>query len=196
MSWLHRWLHRVRNLFTRSRIDREIAEELAAHLDMRAEDNQTAGMNPDQARRNARLRFGNAVVIHERTGGSRRGTLGPERFWADIRFALRQLRKSPGFAAAAVLALSLGIGASSAIFSVIETILLRPLPFDHQERLVYPYMKARTGGSMPSSVPSYEDERMQLTAFEAMAGYSTLDRINLEAPDSSGSVNSALASRR
>ena len=189
MSWLHRWLHRVRNLFTRSRIDREIAEELAAHLDMRAEDNQTAGMNPDQARRNARLRFGNAVVIHERTAEAD-AALSFERFWADIRFALRQLRKSPGFAAAAVLALSLGIGASSAIFSVIETVLLRPLPFDHQERLVYPYMKARTGGSMPSSVPSYEDERKHLTAFEAMAGYSTLDRINLEAPDSSGSVNS------
>jgi len=103
-------------------------------------------------------------------------------FLQDLRFALRQLRRSPGFALIVVLALSLGIGAASAIFSVIDTILLRPLPFAHQERLVSPFMKSRSGGSLPSSYLSYLDERSQLRTFQAIAGYSTFGRINLEAP--------------
>jgi predicted permease len=98
----------------------------------------------------------------------------------DLRFALRQLRRSPGFALIVVLALSLGIGAASAIFSVVETILLRPLPFAHQERLVSPFMKSRSGGSLPSSYLSYLDERSQLRTFQVLAGYSTFDRMNLE----------------
>ena len=80
-------------------------------------------------------------------------------FVQDLRFALRQLRHSLGFAVIAVLALSLGIGAASAIFSVVDTILLRPLPFAHQERLVFHFMKSRSGGSLPSSYLSYLDER-------------------------------------
>ena len=101
-------------------------------------------------------------------------------FLQDLRFALRQLRHSPGFALIVVLALSLGIGAASAIFSVVDTILLRPLPFAHQERLVSPFMKSRSGGSLPSSYLSYLDERSQLRTFQVLAGYSTFDRMNLE----------------
>jgi predicted permease len=183
------WMNRLRNLWRRREVAREIDEEMAVHLAMRAEDNRAAGMSESAAERDARIRFGSRAAVRERAAEAD-AALGLERFWADVRFALRQLRKSPGFAVAAVLALSLGIGASTAIFSVIETLLLRPLPFDHPERLVYPYMKGRSGGSMPSSVPSYLDERAQLTAFDAMAGYSTLDRINLEIPDASGSVTS------
>jgi hypothetical protein len=99
-----------------------------------------------------------------------------------VRFAARQLVKSPGFAIVVILALSMGIGAASAIFSVLDAVLLRPLPFDHQERLVYSFMKSRQGGSLPSSVLSYYDERAQLKTFDALAGYSTLNRINLEMP--------------
>jgi len=101
-------------------------------------------------------------------------------FLQDLRFTLRQLRRSPGFAMIVVLALSLGIGAASAIFSVVDTILLRPLPFAHQERLVSPFMKSRSGGSLPSSYLSYLDERSQLRTFQVLAGYSTFDRMNLE----------------
>jgi predicted permease len=99
----------------------------------------------------------------------------------DIGYSLRQMRKAPGFALVVVLTLSLGLGAAAAVFSVIDAVLLRPLPFAHQERLVYPFMMAKTGGSLPASYLSYLDERAQLKTFAAMAGYSTLDDINLQA---------------
>lgn len=172
---------RIGNLFSRNKVEREIHRELAAHIQMRIEDNIARGMSVRAARRDALVRFGNPVVMRERTVAADAALL-LESIGADIRFALRQLAKSPGFAAVAVLALSMGIGGASAIFSVIDAVLLRPLPFDHQERLVYPYMKSRHGGSTPSSVPTYLEERAQLKTFAAMAGYSTLDRINLEGP--------------
>jgi len=174
-------VRRIVNLFSRDKVEREIKRELYAHIEMRVEDNIARGMSARDARRDALLRFGNPVVVRERTAAADAALL-LESIYADVRFALRQLAKSPGFAIVAVLALSMGIGAASAIFSVVDAVMLRPLPFDHQERLVLPFMKARTGGSMPSSVPTYLEERAQLKAFAAMAGYSTLDRINLEGP--------------
>src|ERR1700744_6189640 len=172
---------RIANLFRRSQVDREIAEELQAHIEMRTDDNLAAGMTPDEARRDALLRFGNPATMKETTTGADTA-LWLESLWADLRYALRQLRKSPGFALVSVLALSLGIGAASAIFSVIDTILLRPLPFAHQDRLVAPFMKSRSGSSLPASYLSYLDERAQLATFDALAGYSTFDRVNLEGP--------------
>src|SRR5579859_1891100 len=180
-------LGRVTNLFRRARVERGIADEIEAHLAMRAEENMARGMSAREAWRDARVRFGNRQVVRERTVAMD-AALWIESVWADVRFALRQLIKSPGYAVVVVLALSMGIGAASAIFSVIDAVLLRPLPFDHQERLVYPYMKSRHGGSTPSSVPTYLEERAQLKTFDAMAGYSTLDRINLEGPEGAVSL--------
>jgi putative ABC transport system permease protein len=100
----------------------------------------------------------------------------------DLRFALRQLRHSPGFAVVAVLTLSLGIGAATAVFSVIDAVLIRPLQFAHQDRLVFSYMTSRGGSSVPSSYLSYLDERAQLKTFNALAGYSVFTRLNLESP--------------
>jgi predicted permease len=100
----------------------------------------------------------------------------------DIRFALRQLRRSPGFALIVVLTLSLGIGAAAAVFSVIDAVLLRPLPFAHQERLVFPNTTARAGYTQPWSYLSYQDARPQLKTFDALAGYSDYRRTNLEGP--------------
>jgi len=176
---------RVVNLFSRSEVEREIDAELKIHVEMRIDDNIAAGMSSRQARRDALVRFGNPIVVRERTVAADAALL-LESVWTDVRFALRQLWKSPGYAVVVVLALSMGIGAASAIFSVIDTVLLRPLPFDHQERLVFSFMKGRSGGSTPSSVLSYYDERAQLRTFDAMAGYSTMDRINLESPGGQG----------
>jgi predicted permease len=177
---------RISNLFSRTKVEREIDAELRAHIELRMEDNIAAGMSPAAARRDALLRFGNPVVVKEAATAAD-AALFLESIRSDVRFAIRQLWKSPGFAVAAVLALSLGIGAASAIFSVVDAVLLRPLPFANQERLVFPFMKGRTGGSLPSSVLSYRDERAQLKTFAALAGYSLLDRINLEGP--SGAVS-------
>src|ERR1700720_724906 len=100
----------------------------------------------------------------------------------DVKYALRQLRKAPGFTLTAVLTLALGIGAATAVFSVIDAVLLRPLPFVHQERLVFPDTTARAGYSQPWSYPSYLDARAQLKTFEALAGYLDSLKINLEGP--------------
>ncbi len=172
---------RISNLFSRTKVEREIDAELQAHIALRTEDNIAAGMSPAAARRDALLRFGNPTVVKEAATAAD-AALFFESIRSDVRFAIRQLWKSPGFAVAAVLALSLGIGAASAIFSVVDAMLLRPLPFTHQERLVYPYMTTRTGGSLRSSYLGYVDERAQLRTFDALAGYSTLSRINLEGP--------------
>jgi putative ABC transport system permease protein len=108
----------------------------------------------------------------------------------DLRYSLRQLRRSPGFAAIVVLTLSLGIGAAAAVFSVIDAVLLRPLPFAHQERLVFPDTTARAGYTQPWSYPSYVDARAQLKTFEALAGYTDFLKINLEGPSGPVSLNS------
>jgi predicted permease len=108
----------------------------------------------------------------------------------DLRYSLRQLRRSSGFAAIVVLTLSLGIGAATAVFSVIDAVLLRPLPFAHQERLVFPDTTARAGYTQPWSYPSYVDARAQLKTFEALAGYTDFLKINLEGPSGPVSLNS------
>src|SRR5271163_3648762 len=105
-----------------------------------------------------------------------------QQFVQDGHFALRQLRRSPGFAVIVVLTLSLGIGAAAAVFSVIDAVLVRPLPFAHQERLVFPDTMAREGYHQPWSYLSYVDARAQLKTFDALAGYADYGRINLEIP--------------
>src|SRR5436305_1878720 len=100
----------------------------------------------------------------------------------DIRYALRQMHKAPGFTVVVVLTLSLGIGAAAAVFSVIDAVLIRPLPYAHQERLVLPVLTSRNGGTLPSSYLGYLEVRANLRAFDAFAGYSALGNLNLEGP--------------
>ncbi len=100
----------------------------------------------------------------------------------DLRFALRQLRRSPGFAAIAIVTLGLGVGSATAVFSVIDTVLLSPLPFAHQDRLIFPDTHAQAGYTQPWSYLSYIDARAQLKTFDALAGYSDFSKINLESP--------------
>ena len=123
-----------RNLFRRSRVDREIDDELKAHIEMRMEDNLRAGMSPEEARRDALLRFGNPTVMRERANAADTEPVlaGIGR---DIHYALRQLRHSPGFALTAILTLALGIGANVVVFSVLNALILRPLDLPHAERL-------------------------------------------------------------
>jgi hypothetical protein len=125
---------RMANLLHRSRIDRDIDAELQTHLALRTEDNLAAGMPLEEARRDALVRFGNPTVTKERVAGVDTALLISS-VGSDIRYALRQLIKNPGFALAAILSLALGIGATVSVFSVIYGVLLHPFPYANVDRL-------------------------------------------------------------
>src|SRR5579863_9978169 len=116
-------LQRMANLFRKSRVNREIEAELRAHIEMRTEENIVAGMPPEEARREALLRFGNPVSTRERAAGAD-AALSLEGVAADIRFAWRQLKHSPGFAVTAVLTLAVAIAANAIVFSVMNALVL------------------------------------------------------------------------
>ena len=127
-------LRRITNIFCRSQVDLDIDDELNAHIDLRMDDNLAAGMSPADARRDARVRFGNPTATKERVAGAD-AVLLLESIWLDIRYTLRQLANSPGFAITAIIILALGIGASTAIFSAVNPILFEPLPYPHPGRI-------------------------------------------------------------
>ena len=165
------WAARVRNLGRRSKVDAEIEEELRAHIEMAVEDGVRAGMTEDEARRAARVRFGNPVAMKERTVGAD-AALGLDSVARDVKFALRQMRKSPGFAATAVLTLALGIGGVTAVFSIVYAVLLRPLPYPQASRLVVLHeAMAHFGGAANLSAPDVPVYQRNSQAFAEVAGF-------------------------
>jgi predicted permease len=161
-------LSRLTNLFRRTSVDREIDAELKAHIEMRTEDNLAAGMSPDEARRDARLRFGNATVMRERASVEDTSPLlaGIGR---DIHYAFRQLRHSPGFALTAILTLALGIGANVVVLSVLNALILHPLDLPHADRMYTVEQKHQ--GDVSQSYPDYLDYRARNTTFADIAAY-------------------------
>jgi len=140
------------------------------HLDMRTEENLRRGMSSEEARREAERRFGRLTRIKE-MGYEVRGGGWLETLWQDLRFGARMLLKQPGFTLIAVLTLALGIGANTAIFSVVNAVLLRPLPFAEPERLVWLWDTQPQLPTAPASLPDFLDWKGQNQSFEHLAAF-------------------------
>jgi predicted permease len=159
---------RIANLFSRSKVERDIDDELRSHLAMRMEDNIVAGMSRKEGRRDALLRFGNPVLMKERMAGAD-VALGIEGIGADFRFAIRQLLRSPSYAWTSILILALGIGACTAIFSAVKPILLDPLPYPNARRIMMIWEAQRSGRPMDVTFATFHGMAGRSRSFDAMA---------------------------
>jgi predicted permease len=160
----------VRNLFSSRRVEADLTQEVHAHLEMLREENVRAGMAPREAERAALLELGGIEQVKEQVREQRLGNW-LHSVMSDCRFGLRQLRKSPGFTLIAILTLMLGIGANTALFSVVNGVLLNPLPFPQPEKLVAVY--ARTGDFQHSSIsyPNFLDWCRGNRSFDALGAF-------------------------
>ncbi len=159
----------------------DVRREVEAHLALRVDELVAAGWDPEEARREALSRFGD---VEEVEAAMRKSATGRRAGWAqgwsrwvealvqDVRYAVRALTRSPGFAALAVLTLALGIGANTAVFSIVNGVLLRPLPFPRPERLAFVAERNNRGGPMAAAWPNLKDWKERSRTFEALAGYS------------------------
>jgi predicted permease len=165
---------RLRSLARRGRVDDELERELRFHVEQEAEEYRARGMSPEAARCAALRRIGGVAQVQEECREMRRVQY-VENFMQDLRYALRSLGKSPGFTAIIVLTLALSIGANSAIFSVIEGVLLRPLPYREPERIVRVFTRNASFPKFPVNHWDLKDFRSTARSFESIALYSRAD---------------------
>jgi len=173
MRKLRAWFLRLGGLFGKERQERELAEEFESHLQMHIEDNLRRGMTAEEARRDALIKLGGLESAKERYR-DRRGLPGMETLLQDIRYGARMLRKNPGFTAVAVLTLALGIGANTAIFSLLDSVVMRFLPVEKPEQLVQLTRRGPEPGhvGVPSFTnPIWEQVRDQQDVFSGTLAF-------------------------
>jgi predicted permease len=161
----------ARSLFRHRDVEGELDDEMRFHLERQVSENLAAGMSVQQARRAAMIEFGGAESMKEECRETRKSNWVHD-FAQDLRYAVRVLGKSPGFAAIAILTLALGIGANTAIFSVVNATLLKPLPFRDPGKLVALWETETSPGSFPLSGEDYLDWKAQNHTFNDMGLYS------------------------
>ncbi len=165
-------LHRLFSLVRRDHLDRELNEEISHHLDLAIEENLRAGLTPQEAHRQALLKFGGTQQAKESVRDQQSLPI-VETLFQDARFSFRLLKKSPAFTSVAVLTLALGIGATTAIFSVVYGVLLRPLPYKNPEQIVRLWEQSATGGRMSCADPNFIDLRAQNHSLTGVAEYAS-----------------------
>lgn len=184
----------IRALFRRGRVESELDDELRFHLERQVEKYVQNGMNHEAAERRARVEFGGVELAKEECRDAR-GVSFFEALFQDIRFGLRMLRKFPGFTAAVVLTFALGIGLTTAIFSVVYGIVFRALPYASPERLVAVWLRSVDGPDVQGSVsmPDFKDWQAQNTVFEGLAAYG-YNRYDLRDEQGGESARAAMVS--
>jgi predicted permease len=165
---------RFRSLARRDRVEEDLDRELRFHLEQQVQENLAAGMPPAEARRAAIRKLGGWTQIQEECRDMRR-TDTIETLWRDLRYALRMLTKNPGFTVVIVLTLALAIGANSAIFSVIDGVLLRPLPYPDGDRIARVFFHSATFPKFPLNPFDFRDFRRLLGSFDSLAGFTRAD---------------------
>jgi predicted permease len=171
MNWLRYIAFRLEPFFRRQKIESELSAELRSHLEMATEAHLAAGLSPEDAERAARRELGGLEPVKE-YWRDERGFPWIEHLGRDTRQAFRRLGKTPGFAAVAMLTLALGIGATTALFSVVEEVLLRPLDYPQPDRLLTLWsLDLKHGGFYRASGADFRDWRAQSRSFSGLAKY-------------------------
>ncbi len=169
---LNRLKLRVRALFHRTELEQELDEELRFHLDKEIEQNLQQGLNPEEARYAALRSFGGVEWVKEESRDTR-GVRPLEDAWQDLRYSSRMLLKKPAFTGVAVLTLALGIGASTAIFSIVDAVLVRPLPYPEAEKLLSIKEVDAKGSQITFAEPNFLDVRARNQTLASTAQYNS-----------------------
>ena len=187
MNRVREWTQRTVGMFRKRKRDAELEEELSAHLEMLVEENVERGMTPEEARRAARIALGGREQIKEGVR-EQRGLPWLESLWQDVRFGLRTLGKNPGFTCVAILTLALGIGANTAIFTLIDAVMLRMLPVRNPQKLVSLSIAEGTGyprnvdgnGNTAFPFPAFREMRDRNQVFSSIFAFKDMGRLSIE----------------
>lgn len=181
MSWRSEIGERLRAVLFRAREDAGMEEELRSHVEMQVLENERQGMSPGEARRRALIAFGGEDLIREQVREARGAALLDE-LRSDVRYAARALRRNPAFTTVALLTLALGIGATAAVFSVVNGVLLRPLPYPVPGQLVLLHQSHEHSGEQfgPVSIQDFGDWRARTRTLSSAAAWASMPTILLD----------------
>ena len=169
VQWMREFARNIRRGGAR---DADLRDNVCAYVDLLTDENIAAGMAPDAARRAALLELGGVQVVTEQVRDVRAGTL-VSHVWQDLLYGKRMMRRNPGFVMTSALTIALGIGANTAIFSVVNAVLLKPLPYHDPDRLVVVWERNDSNGKDrdPVAAPNFIDWREQTTTFEDLGAF-------------------------